>query len=83
MRVIVVRRAPFSGGDLFVFQRVLVFEDAVTADVDHLVIGDLRRIVDSKRPTQFVSVHQRVQSAEQLERNEQHISINVILQFGK
>ncbi len=41
MSVIVVRAASLSGADLVVFERVFVFEDAMTADVNHLVIVHL------------------------------------------
>lgn len=45
-------------------KRIFVHENSMTADVDDLVLVDLRRIVHAICPAQLIRIHQRVQSAQ-------------------
>ena len=68
MGVIFTRATPFGFGTSVSLKRIFGHENSMTADVDDLVLVDLRRIVHAKCPAQLVDIHQRVQSAQQLQK---------------
>ncbi len=68
MGVIFTRATPLGFGTGVSLKRIFGHETSMAADVDDLVVVDLRRIVHAECPSQLVDIHQRVQSAQQLHR---------------
>jgi hypothetical protein len=66
MGVIFTRDTPLRFGTGVALKRIFGYETSMAADVDDLVLVDLRRIVHAECPSQLVDIHQRVQSAQQL-----------------
>jgi hypothetical protein len=68
MGVIFMGATPLRFGTGVALKRIFGHETSMPADVDDLVLIELRRIVHAECPSQLVDIHQRVQSAQQLQK---------------